>query len=399
MKNLKEDLIRHVLPGVQRPAQYLGGETNMVRKNHADVRGKLCLSFPDLYTIGMSHHGLQVLYSLMNSRDDWVCERAFAPWMDMEQALRQHGLPLYSLESFTPLRDFDVLGFSLQYELCSPNILTMLDLAGIPLRSRDRTPSDPLVIAGGPCAQNPEPLAPFIDVFVTGDGEPSLPRICDLWMDLKESRGVASQGRGGEGERAAMLLEVARTLPFCYVPRFYEPEYRQGQFVALNPQHPDVPATIEPALLRDLDGTPLPTRPLIPYIECVHDRIAIEIMRGCPWQCRFCQSTVIKRPLRVRSVETIVNAALESYRNTGFNEISLLSLSSSDYPHFAGAGPAAQGSLRTAEREHLRAQLAGERTAPHDRRTDRQRSAVESDAGARSGLRRHARADPQTDQE
>ncbi|MHB8969238.1 MAG: TIGR03960 family B12-binding radical SAM protein [Pirellulaceae bacterium] len=334
VKNLKEDLIRHVLPGVQRPAQYLGGETNMVRKNHADVRGKLCLSFPDLYTIGMSHHGLQVLYSLMNSRADWVCERAFAPWMDMEQALRQHGLPLYSLESFTPLRDFDVLGFSLQYELCSPNILTMLDLAGIPLRSRDRTPSDPLVIAGGPCAQNPEPLAPFIDVFVTGDGEPSLPRLCDLWMDLKESAGATSQGRGGEGERAAMLLEIARTLPFCYVPRFYEPEYRQGQFAALNPLHPDVPATIEPAVLRDLDGTPLPTRPLVPYIECVHDRIAIEIMRGCPWQCRFCQSTVIKRPLRVRSVETILNAALESYRNTGFNEISLLSLSSSDYPHF-----------------------------------------------------------------
>jgi radical SAM family uncharacterized protein len=334
-KNLKEELIRHVLPGVQRPAQYLGGEPNMVRKNHADVRGKLCLSFPDLYTIGMSHHGLQVLYSLMNSRDDWVCERAFAPWMDMEQSLRQHGLPLYSLESFTPLREFDVLGFSLQYELCSPNILTILDLAGIPLRSRDRTLSDPLVIAGGPCAQNPEPLAPFIDVFVTGDGELSLPRICDLWMDLKESGGGASQGRGGEGERAAMLLEIARTLPFCYVPRFYEPEYRQGQFVALNPQHPDVPATIEPALLRDLDGSPLPTRPLVPYIECVHDRIAIEIMRGCPWQCRFCQSSVIKRPLRVRSVETILNAAMESYRNTGFNEISLLSLSSSDYPHFA----------------------------------------------------------------
>ena len=333
-ENLQEELIRHVLPGVQAPAQYVGGEVNMVRKNHADVRGKLCLSFPDLYTIGMSHHGLQVLYSLMNSRHDWVCERAFAPWIDMEQALRTHGLPLYSLESFTPLRQFDVLGFSLQYELCSPNILTMLDLAGIPLRSRDRTLADPLVIAGGPCAQNPEPLAPFIDVFVIGDGEPSLPRICDLWIDLKESHGAASRGRGGEGERAAMLREIARTLPFCYVPRCYEPEYRQGRFVALNRLHPDVPDSIEPAVLRDFDGTPLPTRPLVPYIECVHDRIAIEIMRGCPWQCRFCQSSVIKRPLRVRSVETIVNAALESYRNTGFNEVSLLSLSSSDYPHF-----------------------------------------------------------------
>ncbi|MHB8954114.1 MAG: TIGR03960 family B12-binding radical SAM protein [Pirellulaceae bacterium] len=334
MKNLREELIRQVLPGVQAPAQYLGGEINMVRKNHADVRGKLCLSFPDLYTIGMSHHGLQVLYSLMNARADWVCERAFAPWMDMEQALRTHGLPLYSLESFTPLRQFDVLGFSLQYELCAPNILTILDLAGIPLRSLDRTASDPLVIAGGPCTQNPEPLAPFIDVFVIGDGEASLPQICDLWMDLKESGNRASQGRAGQGERDAMLLEIARTLPFCYVPRFYEPEYRENRFVALNRQRPEVPETIEPAVFRDFENTPLPTRPLVPYIECVHDRIAIEIMRGCPWQCRFCQSSVIKRPLRVRSVDTIVNAALESYRHTGFNEISLLSLSSSDYPHF-----------------------------------------------------------------
>jgi radical SAM family uncharacterized protein len=333
LENLKEYLVRHVLSGVQMPAQYLGGEHNMVRKDHAAVRGKLCLSFPDLYTIGMSHHGLQVLYSLMNARADWACERAFAPWPDMEQALRRHGLPLYSLESFTPLRQFDVLGFSLQYELCSPNILTILDLAGIPLRSGDRTLSDPLVIAGGPCAQNPEPLAAFVDVFVTGDGEPSLPRLCDLWLELRGHAGAAGQGRGGQEARAALLLELARQLPFCYVPRFYEPQYRGGRFVALE-HHPDVPATIQPAVLRDLDATPLPMRPIVPYVECVHDRIAIEIMRGCPWQCRFCQSSVIKRPLRFRSVDTIVAAALESYRHTGYNEISLLSLSSSDYPDF-----------------------------------------------------------------
>ncbi|NLX57245.1 MAG: TIGR03960 family B12-binding radical SAM protein [Planctomycetaceae bacterium] len=333
-ENLKEQLVRHVLPVVQMPAQYLGGELNMVRKDHRSVRGRLCLAFPDLYTIGMSHHGLQVLYSLMNAREDWVCERAFAPWMDMEQALRAQGLPLYSLESFTPLRAFDVLGFSLQYELCAPNILTMLDLAGIPLRSRDRTVSDPLVIAGGPCAQNPEPLAAFIDVFVTGDGEPSLPRLCDLWLELKGAAGAAGQGRGGCAARGELLLEVARQLPFCYVPRFYEPQYRDGRFVALDRLHPAVPATIEPAILRDLEATPLPTRPLVPYVECVHDRIAIEIMRGCPWQCRFCQSSVIKRPLRFRSIDTIVSAALETYRQTGFNEISLLSLSSSDYPQF-----------------------------------------------------------------
>ena len=326
-ENLKEVLFRRVLPGVQTPAQYMGGEVNMVRKPHASVRGKLCLSFPDLYTIGMSHHGFQVLYSLMNAREDWVCERVFAPWLDMEEALRQHGLPLYTLESFTPVREFDVLGFSLQYELCYPNLLTILDLAGIPLRASERSLSDPLIIAGGPCAQNPEPVAPFIDLFVMGDGEPSLPRVCDLWLELKQGALNSGQGRGAAEERAAMLREMARQLPFCYVPSCYEPEYRDERFVALHRRHDDVPEAIEPALIRDLDGTPLPTRPIVPYIECVHDRIAIEIMRGCPWQCRFCQSSVIKRPLRVRSVETIVQAALESYHHTGFNEISLLSLS------------------------------------------------------------------------
>jgi radical SAM family uncharacterized protein len=333
-ENLKEVLFRRVLPGVQTPAQYMGGEVNMVRKPHASVRGKLCLSFPDLYTIGMSHHGFQVLYSLMNAREDWVCERVFAPWLDMEEALRRHGLPLYSLESFTPVREFDVLGFSLQYELCYPNLLTILDLAGIPLRASERSLADPLIIAGGPCAQNPEPLAPFIDLFVMGDGEPSLPRVCDLWLELKQAALGTGQGRGAAEERRTMLREMARQLPFCYVPSCYEPEYREGRFAALHRLHDDVPAAIEPALIRDLDGTPLPTRPIVSYIECVHDRIAIEIMRGCPWQCRFCQSTAIKRPLRIRSVDTIVQAALESYRHTGFNEISLLSLSSSDYPHF-----------------------------------------------------------------
>ncbi len=334
---LKDYLTRHVLANVQMPAQYLGGELNMVRKNHAEVRGRLCMAFPDLYTIGTSHHGLQVLYSLMNAREDWCCERVFAPWVDMEQALRKHKLPLYSLETFTPLVQFDVLGFSLQYEMSCSNILTMLDLGGIPLRACDRTMEHPLVIAGGPCAQNPEPMAPFIDLFVTGDGEPSLPRICDLWLDLKNDAGStlgAGQGRGAKEQREELLLQLATQLPFCYVPRFYEPEYRQGKLVAMNRLHPEVPETIEPSLLRDLDGTPLPTRPIVPYVECVHDRIAIEIMRGCPWQCRFCQSTVIKRPLRVRSVDTIVQGALESYRHTGFNEISILSLSSSDYPHF-----------------------------------------------------------------
>ncbi len=336
-QELKDHLIQFVLPNVQMPAQYLGGELNIVRKDHATLRGKLCFAFPDSYSIGMSHHGLQVLYTMMNDRDDWCCERAFAPWIDMEKELRRNRLPLYSLETFTPLSDFDVLGFTLQYEIGATNLLTMLDLGGIALHGSDRTMNDPLVIGGGPCAQNPEPLALFIDVFVTGDGEPALTRICDQWIESKEAfqRGPGLlEGDAGRRQREEALAQMAGKFPFCYVPRFYEPEYHQGRQVALNRLRGDVPETIEPSLLRDLDGFPLPVRPIVPYTECIHDRIAIEIMRGCPWQCRFCQSTVIKRPMRIRSVKTIVDAALESYRNTGFNEISILSLSSSDYPHF-----------------------------------------------------------------
>lgn len=335
--DLKAKLVSSILPNVQMPGQYLGGELNMVQKNHADVAGKLCMAFPDAYTIGMSHHGLQVLYSLMNAREDWVCERVFTPWPDMERQLRASGVPLYSLETFTPLAEFDVIGFSLQYEVGSVNVLTMLDLAGVPLRSDARTAAAPLIIAGGPCAQNPEPMAPFVDLFVTGDGEPSLPEICDLWLELREQArrdGGLKTGAAGLQQREELLLEMAKRLPFAYVPRFYEPEYVNGRIAALTRKHPDVPETIEPCVISDLDAIPIPTSPIVPYVECVHDRIAIEIMRGCPWQCRFCQSTVIKRPLRVRSVDTIVEGALASYRNTGFNEISVLSLSSSDYPHF-----------------------------------------------------------------
>lgn len=336
-QKLKDLLTTQVLPLVQSPAQYLGGELNAIVKDHREVRGKVCFAFPDAYTIGMSHHGLQVLYSLMNTRDDWACERAFTPWPDMEEQLKSRDLPLYSLETFTPLNEFDVIGFSLQYEICSTNVLTMLDLGRIDLHSENRTLHDPLILAGGPCAQNPEPLAPFVDVFVTGDGEPSLPVICDKWLELKaqaEAEGGLQTGAAGQKQREEALAALAVELPFAYVPRFYVPEFQNDRQVALNRLRTDVPETIEPSVISTLEGIPLPTKPVVPYVECVHDRIAIEIMRGCPWQCRFCQSTVIKRPLRIRSVETIVNAALESYENTGYNEISILSLSSSDYPHF-----------------------------------------------------------------
>jgi radical SAM family uncharacterized protein len=323
---LKETILR-LLHRVQTPAQYIGGELHSIVKDHRQVRGKLCLAFPDLYTLGMSHHGLQVLYTLMNSDPQWACERVFTPWVDFEQLLRQHNLPLYSLETFTPLCEFDLIGFSLQYEIGYTNVLTMLDLGGIPLHSADRTLDHPLVIAGGPGAQNPEVLAPFVDLFVIGDGEESLPWIMERWMALKE--------RGGKS-RTDILAEIVGAVPWAYAPCFYEPEYHaNGTIAAMQRTRSDVPREITACTIdQDLDAIPLPTRPVVPYVETPHDRIAIEIMRGCPWQCRFCQSTVIKRPLRVRSVETIVQAALESYRNTGHHEISLLSLSTSDYPYF-----------------------------------------------------------------
>jgi radical SAM family uncharacterized protein len=283
------------------------------------------LAFPDLYTIGMSNHGLQVLYQVMNRRTDWACERVFSPGTEMEQMLRQQRLPLFSLETFTPLDQFDVLGFTLQHDLCYANVLTILDLGGIPLHADQRTLEHPLVIAGGPCAQNPEPMASFIDLFVLGDGEETLPKVCDAWRELRSS-GL---------DRGECLARLASQFSFAYVPSLYRPEYDdQGRATAPKPIRPDVPALVQPAVLEDLDAMPLPVRPIVPNVECVQDRIAIEIMRGCPWRCRFCQSTTIKRPLRFRRVETIVQAALESYRNTGYNEISLLSLSTSDYPHF-----------------------------------------------------------------
>ncbi len=321
------DTVRGLVTQVQMPAQYMGGEMNAVVKDHRSVRGKLCLTFPDTYPLGTSHHGLQVLYSIMNSDPQWACERAFTPWADYETLLRKHRLPLYSLETFTPLRDFDLIGFSLQYEVCYTNLLTMLDLGGIPLHSKDRTLADPLVIAGGPGAQNPEVLAPFVDVFVIGDGEESLPWIMDKWMTLRE--------RGGQA-RADMIAALVGSTTWAYAPMFYEPEYHaDGTIAAVHRTRSDVPREVLACTIKsDFDAIPLPVRPIVPYVETTHDRIAIEIMRGCPWLCRFCQSTVIKRPLRVRSVETIVQASLESYRNTGHNEISLLSLSTSDYPDF-----------------------------------------------------------------
>lgn len=330
---LKNAVLR-VLPRVKTPAQYLGGEVNAIVKDHRQVRGTLCLCFPDTYGLGMSHHGYQVLYSLLNRDPRWACERAFTPWVDFEAELRANRLPLYGLETFTPLRQFDVLGFSLQYEVGYTNVLTMLDLGGVPHFAEQRLVTDPLVIAGGPGAQNPELLAPFVDLFIIGDGEESLPWVMEKWTDLKEA--ALRVGDTSYRRRLEMLAEIAGSVPWAYAPVFYEHDYHaDGTIASVNRTRSDVPAEIASCTItQNLDEIPLPVKPVVPFVQTPHDRIAIEIMRGCPHQCRFCQSTVIKRPLRIRSVETIVRSALESYHNTGTNEISLLSLSSSDYPHF-----------------------------------------------------------------
>ncbi len=331
---LLRQAVERLLPRVQMPAQYIGGEHNSVVKDHRSVRGKLVVAFPDTYTLGISHHGLQVLYTIMNDDPQWACERSFTPWLDFESELRKAGLPLYSLETFTPLQDFDLVGFSLQYEVCYTNVLTMLDLGGIPLHAKDRTMDHPLVIAGGPGAQNPEVIAPFIDLFIIGDGEESLPWVMEKWIALKEQWRAANIS--DRRTRADLIAEIAGGTTWAYAPMFYEPEYHaDGTIAAMNRTRSDVPTEVLACTIKkDFDDIPLPKRPIVSFVQTPHDRIAIEIMRGCPWQCRFCQSTVIKRPLRVRSVETIVQAALEAYRNTGYEEISLLSLSTSDYPEF-----------------------------------------------------------------
>ncbi len=309
--------LERILPAVEKPARYAGGEWNAVVKDWETVSVKVALAYPDIYEIGMPNLGLAILYDLVNRREDMLAERVYTPWPDMAAALRAEGLPLYSLETRHSLADFDVIGFTLQYELNYTNVLEMLDLAGIPLRSADRDERHPLVIAGGSATYNPEPLAAFFDLFVIGEGEEAL-------FDVLN---VARQGRGAS---RAELLRRAAGVPGVYVPSLYQVAYSaEGKVEAVTPVAPDVP---ERVLKRIVACLPPPTtRPVVPFLDVVHDRAAIEIQRGCTEGCRFCQAGMIYRPVRERRPEDVVDAVGEVLRNTGYDEVGLLSLSSSDY--------------------------------------------------------------------
>lgn len=317
------EAIEAILPRVEKPARYLGNEWNAVRKDHGAVAVRVALAFPDVYEIGMSNLGGAILYEEINRRADALAERVFAPWTDMEAELRAAGLPLFALESRRPVREFDLLGFSLQYELGYTNVLNMLDLAGIPLRQAERGPGDPLVIAGGPCAYNAEPLADFLDLFVLGDGEEAIHDLLDAF--------AAWDREGRPGGREGVLTRLA-AIPGVYVPSFYDVSYRSdGRVAAVRPNRPGVPARAARRIAADLDRLAVPTRPVVPWMEPVFDRMMVEVFRGCSRGCRFCHAGMVYRPVRERSPEKVMEAARELARHTGHHEISLVSLATNDY--------------------------------------------------------------------
>lgn len=313
-----------LLAFTEKPGRYLGGERGTYTKGESDgVAVRIALAFPDVYEIGQSHLGLQILYDLLNRQPAIAAERVFAPWVDMEALLRRHGLPLASLESCIPLRDFHILGFSLQYELTYTNLLTMLELGGIPLWSRERTCDDPLVIAGGPGAFNPEPIAEFIDAFVLGDGEEALLDVCAVYRDWN--------GRDRNRRDRTHLLETLSRVPGVYVPAYFAPRYDStGTVDAIVAERADY-TVVEKRILRDLNDSPVPARPIVPNIDIVHERPSIEVMRGCVKGCRFCQAGYVYRPQRERDPRRVVTEAERLVRETGYEELSLLSLSTGDY--------------------------------------------------------------------
>ncbi|MDR0853510.1 MAG: TIGR03960 family B12-binding radical SAM protein [Clostridiales Family XIII bacterium] len=324
--------LKSILPLVERPGRYIGGEINSVTKSRFDVDLSFCFAFPDLYEIGMSYTGFQIIYGLLNRREDVLCERVFAPQKDMADILREEALPLFTLESHRAVKSFDIVGFTLQYELSFTNVITMLMQSDIPVYSKDRTTDDPIIFGGGPCAYNPEPLADIIDMFCIGDGEDVLEAVCDLWSEFYGKSPLGSD----DGSREAFLREAAK-IEGIYVPAFYEPLYENdvdgfSSYSGFVKRYEDLPDRVEKSVVADLNSAFFPTAPVVPLIETVHNRAVVEICRGCFRGCRFCQAGYVYRPVRSRSQDCIMSIVDEQLANTGYDEVSLLSLSASDYP-------------------------------------------------------------------
>lgn len=321
--DIKEKLEK-ILKTVEKPGRYIGGELNSVVKDVSQVKTRFGFAFPDTYEIGMSYLGIQILYGVLNQEDDIFCERIFAPALDMEQMMREAGVPLFTLETKTPIGELDFVGFTLQYEMSFSNIVNMLDLAGIPLTSADREEKDPIIVAGGPCAFNPEPLADIIDVFMIGDGEDLIVTLCKKHAEWKKS-----------GLKKVDFYKEICSLDGIYIPSFYEPEYDEaGMIKNMKKLYEGAPDTIQKNIIPSIEDVFYPEEAIVPFIEVVHDRSVVETFRGCTRGCRFCQAGMIYRPVRERSKDKIEHLAKSMLQNSGHEELSLLSLSTSDHSSF-----------------------------------------------------------------
>ena len=310
-----------ILMKIEKPARYIGGEVNAVVKDLQNVDIRFAMCFPDVYEIGMSHLGIQILYDMFNRRDDVWCERVYSPWVDLDKVMREKKIPLFALESQDPVRDFDFLGITIQYEMCYTNILQVLDLACIPLHAKDRTEEDPIVIGGGPCAYNPEPIAEFFDMFYIGEGETVYDELLDTYKENKKNGGSRMD-----------FLEKACQIDGIYVPMFYDVTYHEdGTIDQFFPVNKHAPSVIHKQVVMDVTNTTYPQAPIVPYIKVTQDRVVLEVQRGCIRGCRFCQAGMLYRPTRERDVETLKQYAYNMLKNTGHEEISLSSLSTSDY--------------------------------------------------------------------